>query len=336
MISDRMYEEAAAWLVRQQEDAMDWEGFTAWLEANPSHRSAYDELALIDVQLDEHGDALSPVEVPAAANDPSTRPWMRIAGFGGGALAAGLALFLAVQPIRHDLPAREYRTPAGKSVEVAFDGARVVLAPASQLTVKGHQANLQGTAYFDVPHQPGRRLTITAGGFTVTDIGTRFSVNHDSGGDVDVEVAEGSVAVSAPGLARPVTLSAGRGLRASSSRSTLRLVSVDPEQVASWRSGRLQFDQVPLAAVARQVSRYSGERITVDPAVANRSFSGVIAIHHGEEPARTLAQIMSLDVQEVGGAARLEPRSRLYLLRGANRSAATPNQHSQQSARGRD
>jgi len=310
MSSDRTYDEAAAWLVRQQDDAMDWDGFTAWLEADPRHRSAYDELAMIDAQLDEHAGVLQPASPPEPANDPQPVRWGRVAGFSGGALAAALALFFVVQPIRHDIPVQDYRTVAGKTVELALGGgARVVLAPASHLSVKGEQAILQGAGYFDVPHQPGRRLTIAAGDFTVTDIGTRFAVNNEDG-EVQVDVAEGSLSVSSAGLATVVPLSAGHGLRASSTRATVRLVSIDPQQVASWRSGRLQFDQAPLAVVARQVSRYSGETITVDPAVANRPFSGVISVHHGEEPARTLAQIMSLDVRQVGGTTRLEPRSR--------------------------
>jgi transmembrane sensor len=52
MSIDRIYEEAAGWLVRQQDDAMDWEGFTLWLEADPRHRAAYDDLALLDADLD--------------------------------------------------------------------------------------------------------------------------------------------------------------------------------------------------------------------------------------------------------------------------------------------
>ena len=312
MTIDRIYDEAAGWLVRQQGDAMDWDGFTTWLEADPRHRAAYDELALIDAQLDGHAEIIShAISAPVlAANDRRPVRWGRWAGLGGGAVAAGLALVLALQPTNRQLPIRDYRSAAGKGIEVALgDGARVALAPLSHLTIKGEHAVLQGTGYFDVPHRPGRALTIAAGDFSVTDIGTRFSVANETEG-VEVEVAEGSLSVTSDRLAKPIVLSAGHGLIVERSAGTVRLISVDPQQVASWRSGKLQFDQTPLALVARDVSRYSGARVTVDPVIAEQPFSGVITIHHGEAPARTLAQILSLDVKQVDGTTRLEPRRR--------------------------
>ena len=312
MTNDRIYDEAAAWLVRQQGDAVDWDAFTAWLEADPRHRTAYDELALIDAGLDEHAarlsDALPPQEL-VPDNDTQPRRWGRWAGFSGGAVAAAIGLFLLFQPL-NQVPVQDYRSAPGKSLQVALsDGAHVVLAPISHLRVRGDDIALEGTGYFDVPHWPGRTLTITAGEFKVSDIGTRFSVGNEQDG-VSVDVADGKLAVSSAGLRQPITLSSGHGLFADRSKGTVRLIKVDPQQVASWRRGQLQFDQTPLALVARDISRYSGVTVTVDPAIAKQPFSGVIAIDHGDAPARTLAQILSLDVKTVGGTARLEPRRR--------------------------
>jgi transmembrane sensor len=312
MTTNRIYDEAADWLVRQEDDAMDWSGFTAWLEADPRHRAAVDELAIIGAQLDDHWrQPKQATSAPVlAANDPNPVRWGRWAGLGGGAAAAALAIvFLALQPANRQLKVEDYRSAPGRSVEVALGGGKVVLAPVSHLIVEGENANLEGTAYFDVPHRPGRTLTITAGEFRVTDVGTRFSVANEAN-RVDVEVADGSLSVASARLAKPIGLSTGNGLRANRSSGTVRLVNVDPQQVASWRSGRLQFDASPLALVARDVSRYSGARVTVDPTIAGQPFSGVITIHHGEAPARTLAQILSLEIKQVDGTTRLEPRRR--------------------------
>lgn len=307
---ERIYDEAADWLVREEDDAMDWGGLTAWLEADPRHRAAYDELAMIGAQLDDHSRQLSHATPALAANDPPPVRWGRWAGFGGAAAAAALAMIVVLQPASRQFPIENYRSAPGRSVEVALSGgAKVVLAPVSHLTVEGEHVMLEGTGYFEIPHQPGRTLTITAGDFKVTDIGTRFSVANEADG-VDVELAEGSLSVASDRLAKPIALSAGHALRASRSSGTVMLVSVDPRQVASWRSGKLEFNAAPLALVARDVSRYSGAKVTVDPAIAGQPFSGVIAIHHGEAPARTLAQILSLDAKQMDGATRLEPRRR--------------------------
>lgn len=292
---------------------MDWEGFTAWLEADPRNRVAYDELALIEARIDEQSGRLrdnSAASQPTFANDAEPVRWGRWAGFGGGAIAAGLALVIALQPMAHEIPGQEYRSAPGQIREVALaGGTRVLLAPASRITVKGEKLEIEGTGYFDVPHRPGRELTIKAGDFTVADIGTRFSIANEADG-VSVDVADGALAVTSARLTTPIDLSAGHGLYAKGSSGTVRLVQVEPQQVAAWRTGQLQFDQVPLKLVARDISRYSGEKVTVDAAIAEQPFSGVIAIDEGEAPARTLAQILSLDVKAVGGTLRLEPRHR--------------------------
>ena len=311
MSIDRITEEAAGWLVRQQDDAMDWEGFTLWLEADPRHRVAYDELALIDADLDTYAHGLEDDRTafdPVAANDAGPARWKRWAGVGGGALAAGLALALVLQPATTDIRAQDYRSAPGKSAQVALaDGGSVVLAPDSHLRVRGGDITIEGTGYFDVPHKPGRKLTVNAGDFQVTDIGTRFSVANEAEG-VSVEVAEGALSVASQRLPSPIALHAGHGLHADRSSATVRLVRIEPQRVATWRNGKLQFDEVPLALVARDISRYSGRKVTVDRAIADQPFSGVIAIDQGEAPEQTLAQILSLDIQRVDGASRLRPR----------------------------
>lgn len=307
---ERIREEAAGWLVSQQDDAMDWAGFTAWLEADPRHRAAFDELALIDADLDVHRREIWSADMealPEPANDrgPRIGRWV---GWAGGAMAAAIAAVLVLQPGPESLPIQDYRSEADKSQDVALaDGTRIVLAPASELKVQGDQLALTGTGYFDVPHKPGRTLTINAGEFQVTDIGTRFSVGNEPEG-VRIDVAAGSVAVESTQLPKRVALAAGHGLVADRAAGTVRLTTIEPTAVASWRSGKLQFDQAPLALVARDVSRYSGRKVTVDPAIADRPFSGVIAIDDGGSPGATLAQIMALDARPVDGGVRLEPR----------------------------
>jgi transmembrane sensor len=307
MTDDRILKEAAGWFVRQQDDAMDWEGFTAWLEADPRHRQALDGLCALDADLDVHGKGLEAAfpRTRCPANDEVPPRWGRWAGF-GGAVAAALALVVVMQPAERLSPIQDYRSAVGQTRQIALaDGTRIALAPASRLAVQGEQLSLHGTAYFDVPHKPGRELTIRTGSLTVSDIGTRFAIANESG-SVSIDVAEGRLSVASARLDRPIALTAGHGIKADD--QAVRLTQVDPADVASWRKGKLQFDNVPLSLVVRDISRYSGTSITVDPAVGGKPFSGVIAIDHGDTAARNLAQIMALDARPVDGGIRLEPR----------------------------
>ena len=304
---DRTYEEAAAWVARQNDDAMDWDAFTTWLEADPKHRLAYDEMALMDARLEE--DAGRVCQFLGSDEVSSSRGhWVKWAGIGGAAIAAGLGGLLWLQPASDERSVHDFRSPAGKMVRIALgDGGSIALAPLSQLRISGNRMDLKGNAFFDVPHRSGRLLTISAGDFQVEDTGTRFSI-EDEPDALSVEVAEGSVKVSSNSLEHTIPLSAGHGVFADRSLGTVRLTLVQREQVGSWRMGKLQFDNAPLALVAEEISRYSDAKVTVDPTIAGKSFSGVIAINHGEGPVQSVAQILALDVKTVDGSQRLQPR----------------------------
>ena len=304
--TDAIIEQAAAWFARQSDESMDWAGFTTWLEADPRHRQAFDQLCLLDSDLDLLAATERPL--PAAANDQSPRRrWPYWAG-GGGAIAAGLALILMLQPGSQVAGVVDYRSAPAQIREIAMaDGTKVTLAPASHLVAQGDEVRLEGAAYFDVPHRPDRTLTVRAGGLTIRDIGTQFEVtSYDDA--VEVNVAEGQLAVTASGLAQPVRLAAGRGLTAEG--GAIRLNAQPQSTVAAWRRGKLVFDNVPVALAVRDVARYSGTRISVDPEIGNQRFSGVISIHDGRTAARDIAQILGADARLVDGGIRLEPRRR--------------------------
>ena len=310
--ADSIVETAAAWHAASVNDAMDWDGFTAWLEADPRHAAAYDEVALADALLDEHREGLRENDTVAAnENEPvdAARPrlWLRWAGT---AAAAGLIAMVAVPQFRNSTTA--YTTnDASRSIALA-DGSTIRLAPHSHLTVAGRHNEriaLAGGAWFEVRHDPARQMAITAGEVTISDIGTSFDVQA-ADGRVRVAVAQGRIAVSSPSLAAPVTLAEGRTLLFDAAAATARTGNVPREDVGAWRTGRLTFDAAPLSLVAGDLARYAGLTVTVAPAIRDREFSGTLAFGNGNTALRDLSQLMGLSLRrEPDGAYRLD-RSR--------------------------
>lgn len=310
-MTERIEAEAARWYAAQDGDAMDWEGFTAWLEADPRHRAAFDGVALLGDALDRGRDAIAahlPANEDAAPEQGGSRRWRWWWGVaGGGAAAAALALVLAVP--RESAPA-VYATAAETRTVALADGARVTLAPRSRLAVSGgpgDRLTLEGAAYFDVPHRPDRTLTVRVGGFEVRDIGTRFAITSASA-IARIEVAEGRLAIASDQLARPVELAAGQSADADFAEGRVRLGVVAPASVASWRSGQLRYADAPLALVAADIARYGGKPVDVDPALRTRRFSGVLRISDGSKLAATLGAIMAIDVVEDGRGLHLRAR----------------------------
>lgn len=310
-MSDTIIDQAARWHAAQDSDAMDWDAFTLWLEADPRHRAAFDSIALLDDDLAAQREQIAALLPATLTPAEPRRSWRAISAATGGAIAAAVALGIFVSQPDVVQPERvAYSTAAGETREIALrDGSRIVLAPSSLMTVENERQTaltVAGSAYFDVPHHPGRDLSIQAGGLTIHDVGTRFAIDANPDG-ARIAVAEGSLEISAPRIGKPVKLETGQNFFASGSLGLMQRGTQRPETVASWRRGELVYDGAPLALVVGDVARYAGKAVTVDPAIANRRFSGVLTIGDGTGLVGNLAAIMALDARPMGNGVRLEP-----------------------------
>lgn len=296
-------EKAAEWHVRIDSDAMDWDGFAAWLDADPAHRAAYDAIALLDAEIVAGRDAIRAaqpandsaagiVEATAAVRGSGKARWW--AG-GGLAAAAGLAV-LAMPHARFPSAASPvvYRTGPGETRAIGLhDGSRIIIDRNSELALRdGDSPEVEmrgGSAYFDVRHDPGRVMVIRAGDYEVRDIGTRFDVVRTPD-HLAVAVAEGQVTVAQPGQ-EGLRLGGGQRVDIAGPGKEATIRRQDADDVASWRDGRLVYDNAPLALVAVDLSRYAGRAVSVDPAVAGLRVSGVLTIGDGS---RLVGQIEAL------------------------------------------
>ncbi|GLV28381.1 sensor [Sphingobium sp. TomTYG75] len=307
-LDEGMIDEALAWQAALERDDADWEGYMAWLEADPRHREAFDSIALTAAIVEEHKDAVgSLLDVQGVAASP--RPQRRMRWALGGAFVAAVALAVGLPMLRTGQAPSVYAADAGKSRAVAFaNGANILLSPASRIVVQDKDATrielASGEAYFAVRHDPSRMLTVQAGPYRITDIGTRFSVNL-SGGTFRIGVSEGVVSVVSDKADGQVRLQAGQQLT-SGADGHLTLAPVVASEVGSWREGRLSYSDAPLALVVADISRYSGKRVIVDPSLETRHFSGTLVIGDGSRLLPDLATVMGVAMHpQAGGALRL-------------------------------
>jgi len=301
-----IFEQAAHWHLASARDDMDWDGFSSWLEADPRHRSAYDEVALADLALDDHRVEMAAFAGRPEIETPVRRRWPI---WTGGALAASLAALLIAPQLTSPAP-RTFASGAGLQTLTLADGSQVVLGPHSQLTVSGRhgqQFALRGGAYFAVRHDPLRQLSISAGSLTIGDIGTRFEV-QTNGDAVRVEVSDGQVELSGEALGKPVRLAAGRRILFDPAHQLATVAPVADGAVGEWRAGRLTYDAAPLPLVASDLSRYAGVSVTVPAPLAALRFSGTLSIQNGDSAVRDLAQLMGLELSRRDGAYRLGQR----------------------------
>lgn len=292
-MNETIEEQAIAWVIRLRGAAAeDWESFTAWLEADPTHAAAYEEAALADAEI-EALPAARPRPILPATPAPERRWLTRRTALAGG-LAAALVGAIAFTSLPVGDSTYEIATRAGerRTLELA-DGSRIDVNGDSRILLDRENPRFarveQGEALFRVVHDEARPFNVETGEAMLYDLGTVFNVERSRDGTIEVQVAEGAVRFS-QGDER-VDLRPGSTLRKVPGRPAA-LGSRSAEAITGWREGRLSYSNATVAEVAGDLARNMGVPVSADASVAERRFSGVIVLDR--DPQRVLQRVSAL------------------------------------------
>ena len=247
----------------------------------------------------------------------STRPqrtWLRTAGVLVLALA-GMGGYLGWQSSGEQHAS--LASGIGQiQVTTLDDGSQVTLSSDSRIDVhmnrKRREIHLrQGEAIFAVSHDAGRPFVVHANKRSVTAIGTQFSVRRDAA-DLRVVVTEGRVRFegepSAGQMTPPIALLAA-GSMALATDEGVRIESLTPaeaERLLDWRSGFLEFDDLPLAVAIAEFNRFNTRQLEIgDADAADLRIGGVFRWANVDGFVHVLEQ---------GFALRAEPRGDRIVL----------------------
>jgi transmembrane sensor len=304
---------AIGWHVRlRAADVSTWEAFEVWLGKDSRHLAAFEGVAALDPDIDDALGSPQPrlslvANGTMPAHRASRRWWI------GGASAAVAAALIAIIAGPGIFAGSRYQiaTTAGQHLNIDLgDGSQIAMNGATRITLdrndKRFAALDSGEATFSIRHDPTHPFAVDVGGVKVRDTGTVFNVVRKPEG-VTVEVRAGSVVYDADKEAVPVK--AGQALNAATGSTKIIVTPKRPESIATWREGRLDYDMEPFTTIASDVSRNLGTPVIVDPALAQRRFSGTITLerNHPRFFAR-LAALLGVKVKRDGAAWRMSVR----------------------------
>lgn len=268
--------------------------FEAWL-SHPANKAAFDEMKCVWSRLDGLAAPAGEIEaevlpsMPAIAAAQSARPSLVRRSLALAAIVLiACATVLSYPALRLQLKADHLTGTAETRTLRLEDGSLATLDAQSAVSVNFSAGQreivlLDGNAFFEVVPSTERPFVVRAGDVAVTVVGTAFAVQTNPW-QVSVSVQSGIVRVSGVVGAPPATLT--RGERLTIDRATRRDVrsEVPPEDVASWRDGRLVVHNMPLRAVADELGRYhSGMIVFQDSAMADRLVNGVFNLRRPVE-----------------------------------------------------
>jgi len=199
-------------------------------------------------------------------------------------LAAVLVAAVALTLIRlnrdHDIPAQMFATVLGEQrTETLADGTILRLNTESvaevRITHRGREVTLRsGEAIFNVAKDASRPFVVSAGGGTVTAVGTEFQVRSVAG-TVAVTLMTGRVQVARASRREVEWLNPGQQASFSQTGSGIVTRNVNVTALTSWMNGRLEFRGALLRDVVAEANRYSAKKIRIeDPSIGGLALSG--------------------------------------------------------------
>jgi transmembrane sensor len=261
---------------------------------------------------------LAPVVSPVPA-----RRWQRFAM----SAAAAVVLLIGGRLAWHSLQNDGYTNPSGAAAQTfaaavgqrdsvrLSDGTRVVLAPESRLTVaagygdKVREVDLEGEAYFDVPHDASRPFLVRASGAAIRDLGTTFTVRATGQDGVRVAVTSGSVSL-APMQASPstaVVLQPGDAGTLGTDGRTLVERGGAAEPDTAWTRGRLVFREAPIGTVRAELRRWYGIDVQIDSSFASRHLTMTFDGDSADRVLEIIATTLGAEVSRQGATAVIRP-----------------------------
>ncbi|HSF76985.1 MAG TPA: FecR domain-containing protein [Steroidobacteraceae bacterium] len=282
-------DDAAGWMAlldSERCNEADRLAFARWLDEDPRHRWAFQELSEVWAQLRTLGDVRPMMDWAQVRRLPSARPaapavaptlwaprreWSTL-------LASVFAIVGLLIHLGFNAQAQRFSTGTAEVRNVLLpDGSTVELNARTTMTVEMDKALRQvrldaGDAVFHVARD-GRPFVVATARGEVAALGTSFAVQQDDAG-MEVSVLEGRVAVTLASAELPLTVYDGKvdftpraeravldpGERVGISTWLHDRESVTEDQLRrdlAWRHGWVEYQDEPLQSVIGDMRRYS-------------------------------------------------------------------------------
>jgi transmembrane sensor len=303
---------AADWAARRDLgglSAREQAAFDTWLHADVRHLGAYGRAEAVLCRV-ERLNALA--RKPGRYDGPGQPAWnrRRVLLAGGGAAAAGVTVAAGLSWPRRGADEETIATQIGQMREVVLpDGSIMSVNTNSAISVRftNDARNidlLKGEALFDVVKDKSRPFVVSAGDTSVRAVGTSFTVSRLPRQPIQVLVKEGVVELQRPGVPEAMPVRASANVQAiASPGAPIVTVAMPQEQLVrdlEWRHGRIALDNETLADAAAEFARYSEVHIVVDPAVSDRTVTGLFASNDPVGFAKAAVSVLKLQMEVKG------------------------------------
>lgn len=243
--------------------------------------------------------------------------WLR----GGFVVVAALVILFLGWPRISTGPGitQVYKTTTGHQATITLpDGTRITLAPQTTLRLtnfgsRSRTVQLEGEAYFEIPHAAGIPFIVRSGSAATRVLGTKFTVrDYPDDRRARIAVTTGKVTVlSTTARFAAVTLTAGHLGDIADSTITVKATKTSDElaQETSWLHGRLVFHDAPVPEVLAMLKRWYGYQFRCsDSSVMRQDLTVALSTQSSSAALAILEQVLNVDLMVRGDTVDMIPR----------------------------
>jgi len=272
--------------------------FHDWLAEHPSHA---EEFALCEIAWEVSREAALQVPEPHSSGRGQARLFRPAAVVTAAAIAASLVVWWWPPTTQ-----RWATAPGEQRAVTLVDGSRVTLNTRTRLAVRfTHHARdvvLEGgEAFFEVARDTSRPFTVLTSLGTARAVGTRFNVYLEDR-QLTVTTEHGQVLVGEKRGDSGVLVDAGRQAEVGPDLARPVVRAADLTRILNWRNERLEADDVPLAVVLRDFSRYTLVPVrSATPEIGAVRVTAVVRTGDIDSLEAMLKGALGLEVERRGG-----------------------------------
>ncbi|WP_162340537.1 FecR family protein [Cyclobacterium salsum] len=161
-----------------------------------------------------------------------------------------------------------FNNPPGVKSSISLaDGTRVMLNAGSSLSYEESRFKavrdvfLEGEAFFEVAHDPGRPFTVNAGGVNTTALGTSFNIMAYKDEKQMVSLVTGKVSIALPNSKKEeILLAPKEAISISPDKMLVSRTKFDEDAILAWTRKTIVFEDTKLVEAIRALENWYGVR----------------------------------------------------------------------------
>lgn len=178
-----------------------------------------------------------------------------------------------------------FSSPKGNTSKVTLaDGSTIWLNSSSSASVLVHgdkkiEVELEGEAFFDVPHNESREFLVKIGKYRIRDLGTQFNVIYEPQNNIlSMALFEGAIEFQDGENVVADDLLPGTMLSLNLQTDQIEVSGADINFITAWKEGKFVFANKMLGQISKELERWYDVRFVFkDEKIKEELFSGVIS-----------------------------------------------------------